>query len=201
DIPAMLIPEWLKSLERLEQEVLWIQHRFEEHGGMQDRFLGTGCVTPELAESLGLSGLAGRASGQNYDIRVDTGMAPYAQLNLHKQVRREGDVAARVQIRFAELLSSIQLTGQLLATLPPGPVMVTMPGHLVDGHGHGWVEGWRGGVLVSVYIHANALQRVHVQDPSWQNWPVLEHAIMDNIVADFPLINKSFNLAYAGHDL
>ncbi len=193
--------EWQASLERLEQEIIWIQHRFEEHGGMQDRFLGTGCVSPELALALGLSGLAGRASGQGYDVRVDSGMAPYDQLNLHKQIRSEGDVAARVQIRFAEVLSSIQLMSQLLAALPPGPVAVSMPSYLVDGHGHGWVEGWRGGVLVSLYIRSNALLRVHVQDPSWLNWPVLEYAIMDNIVADFPLINKSFNLAYAGHDL
>ena len=68
--------------------------------------------------------------------------------------------------------------------------------------GLGWVEGWRGEVVVAVRIAADGtLDRVHPHDPSWQNWPVLEHAVMGNIVPDFPLINKSFNLAYTGHDL
>jgi Ni,Fe-hydrogenase III large subunit len=68
--------------------------------------------------------------------------------------------------------------------------------------GLGWVEGWRGEVLVA--LHAGAagrIRRCHPHDPSWQNWPALEHAVLGNIVPDFPLINKSFNLSYAGVDL
>jgi Ni,Fe-hydrogenase III large subunit len=66
----------------------------------------------------------------------------------------------------------------------------------------GWVEGWRGDVFVALEaLPGNAIRRLHPHDPSWQNWPVIEHAILGNIVPDFPLINKSFNLAYAGHDL
>jgi Ni,Fe-hydrogenase III large subunit len=68
--------------------------------------------------------------------------------------------------------------------------------------GIGWVEGWRGEVLVALHISAEGrIVRCHCHDPSWQNWPVLEHAVIGNIVPDFPLINKSFNLSYSGHDL
>jgi Ni,Fe-hydrogenase III large subunit len=68
--------------------------------------------------------------------------------------------------------------------------------------GFGWVEGWRGEVLVALGLGADGrILRCHSHDPSWQNWPVLEHAVIGNIVPDFPLINKSFNLSYSGHDL
>jgi len=67
------------------------------------------------------------------------------------------------------------------------------------------VEGWRGEVFVALELSGGGadarIARCHLHDPSWQNWPVLEHAIMGDIVADFPLINKSFNLSYSGHDL
>ncbi len=66
----------------------------------------------------------------------------------------------------------------------------------------GLVESWRGPVMVALEPDGRGgIAHCHPHDPSWQNWPVLEHAIIDNIVPDFPLINKSFNLAYSGHDL
>jgi len=68
--------------------------------------------------------------------------------------------------------------------------------------GYGFVEGWRGPVFVAVTAASgNRIARCHPHDPSWQNWPALEHAVIGNIVPDFPLINKSFNLSYSGHDL
>ena len=66
----------------------------------------------------------------------------------------------------------------------------------------GWIEGWRGPVIVALEVAPGGLvRRCHPHDPSWQNWPALEYAVIDNIVPDFPLINKSFNLSYSGHDL
>jgi Ni,Fe-hydrogenase III large subunit len=65
----------------------------------------------------------------------------------------------------------------------------------------GWIEGWRGEVLVALEAREGIIRRCHAHDPSWQNWPALEHAIIGNIVPDFPLINKSFNLSYSGQDL
>jgi Ni,Fe-hydrogenase III large subunit len=66
----------------------------------------------------------------------------------------------------------------------------------------GMIEGWRGPVMIALEAGVEgSIRRCHPHDPSWQNWPVLEHAVIGNIVPDFPLINKSFNLSYSGHDL
>jgi Ni,Fe-hydrogenase III large subunit len=115
---------------------------------------------------------------------------------------RNGDVAARVTMRFEEITESIRLIRLMLEKLPEGELL-TYIGDAKDGSlGIGWVEGWRGEIVVALHVgQDNHIHRLHPHDPSWQNWPVLEHAIMDNIVPDFPLINKSFNLSYSGVDL
>ena len=90
----------------------------------------------------------------------------------------------------------------IVAELPIGEVGLSLPSIDNDSFGVGWVEGWLGEVMVALEADASGrVRRCHCHDPSWQNWPLLEHAVLDNIVPDFPLINKSFNLTYAGHDL
>ena len=104
---------------------------------------------------------------------------------------RNGDVAARVALRFDEVLESLRLIGAICAGLPAGATRaeVALPAH--DAIGAGWVEGWRGEVLVALELGADGhIRRCHCHDPSWHNWPVLEHAVIGNIVPDFPLINK-----------
>ena len=119
-----------------------------------------------------------------------------------KIVREEGDVAARVAVRFDELQESCRLIGQILRTLPPGPWLDPVGVPYGQALAIGLIEGWRGPVMIALESGPNGtIRRCHLQDPSWQNWPVLEHAIIGNIVPDFPLINKSFNLSYAGADL
>ena len=94
------------------------------------------------------------------------------------------------------------LCAEILARSADGNVATLFPSPPEGSSGVGWVEGWRGEVFVSLQAGSNGtLRRVHAHDPSWQNWPVLEHAIIGNIVPDFPLINKSFNLSYSGVDL
>jgi Ni,Fe-hydrogenase III large subunit len=179
-----------------------LQDIYEEHSGLRDRFAGAGRVNPELARRLGLTGLAGRASAQPFDLRVDLPIAPYDELAPEKIVRDEGDVAARVAVRFAELEVSCGLIERIVQSLPPGEHCVQLGSPRRKELGVGFVEGWRGPVFVALELAADgSILRCHPQDPSWQNWPVLEHAIIDNIVPDFPLINKSFNLSYSGHDL
>ena len=169
---------------------------------MRDRFVGAGLVSPQLARQLGLTGLAGRASGQAYDLRVDLPGEPYARLGVRKIVSSGGDVAARVVVRFEELMESLRLVQQIVAQLPGGEIRAAA-GTPADGAmGLGLIEGWRGPVMIALTAGVGgAIRRCHPHDPSWQNWPVLEHAIIGNIVPDFPLINKSFNLSYSGHDL
>jgi Ni,Fe-hydrogenase III large subunit len=119
--------------------------------------------------------------------------------------QRSGDVAARVAVRFDEVFESLRLIRAILAELPAGEVHqdLALPHHA--SRGAGWVEGWRGELFVALELdsaaHQNRILRCHCHDPSWQNWPVLEHAVIGNIVPDFPLINKSFNLSYSGQDL
>ena len=187
----------------LEREVRVLRGIYEEHAGVQDRFIGAGRVEPKLAARLGLCGLAGRASSQAWDARVQFPCAPYDKLDVQMATYRNGDVAARVIVRFDELFESLRLQREILANLAHGDILSAplekLPAH---GFGVGMVEGWRGEVLVAIHTDAQGkLARVHPHDPSWQNWPVLEHAVVGNIVPDFPLINKSFNLSYSGQDL
>jgi len=175
---------------------------YDEHAGVRDRFVGAGAVAPDLAAQLGLLGLAGRASGQALDLRVDLPCAPYAELEPAKSGSDEGDVAARVAVRFDELAESSRLVREIVERLTPGAVRAELAPAEEGARGIGLLEGWRGPVLVALTAGADgAVRRCHPHDPSWQNWPVLEHAIIGNIVPDFPLINKSFNLSYSGHDL
>jgi Ni,Fe-hydrogenase III large subunit/Ni,Fe-hydrogenase III component G len=187
----------------LEREVNILRGIYDEHAGVQDRFIGTGRVDPKLAAQLGLCGLAGRASAQAWDARVEFACAPYDKLDVRMATYRNGDVAARVVVRFEELFESLRLQRQILVNLiheEEAPVLLEkLP---ANKFGVGMVEGWRGEVLVAIHTDAEGkLTRVHPHDPSWQNWPLLEHAVIDNIVPDFPLINKSFNLSYSGQDL
>ena len=116
-------------------------------------------------------------------------------------IERNGDVAARALVRFAEIGESLQLVQRIISGMPPGSVRSEVRSE-PDKRGFGWIEGWRGDVLVALETGADGkIRRCHCHDPSWQNWPALEHAAIDNIVPDFPLINKSFNLSYAGQDL
>jgi Ni,Fe-hydrogenase III large subunit len=146
--------------------------------------------------------MAGRASAQAWDARAQFPQAPYDQLDVNMATQRRGDVLARAEVRFAEVFESLRLIREILKRLPIGDIRA--PLKPVEGvcEGLGWVEGWRGEVVVAARINAEGrLDRVHPHDPSWQNWPLLEIGVLGNIVPDFPLINKSFNLSYSGQDL
>ena len=205
DIESSAIAEMRQQCDALEREVRTLCSIYEEHAGVQDRFLTTGRVTPDLAAQLGLTGLAGRASGQAWDLRCDHAWPPYDRLQVRMSTHRGGDVAARVIVRFEEVTESLRLIRAILAGLSSGQTVVHVQLPAPDAHGAGWVEGWRGEVFVALEFndihHAQRIRRCHCHDPSWQNWPLLEHAVIGNIVPDFPLINKSFNLSYSGHDL
>jgi Ni,Fe-hydrogenase III large subunit/Ni,Fe-hydrogenase III component G len=202
DLPPQGKARLLAEAERLEREIGTLRAIYEEHAGVQDRFLTTGRVTPDLAARLGLTGMPGRASGQAWDLRAQYPCAPYDELDVRMVTHRNGDVAARAIVRIEEVLESLRLTRLILDKLPEGPLSVAMPQATAGSFGVGMVESWRGEVLIGLQAGAdNRIERMHPHDPSWQNWPLLEHAVIGNIVPDFPLINKSFNLSYTGQDL
>ena len=202
DPPPGALAGLAASAGMIAEQVAVFRDIYNEHAGVRDRFVGAGIVSPQLAAQLGLAGLAGRASGQAYDLRVDLPRDPYARLSVQKMVSRDGDVAARVAVRFDELVESLRLIEQIVAQLPSDGHRAFVATPQEGCSGIGLIEGWRGPVLIALTATSGGnIGRCHPHDPSWQNWPVLEHAVIGNIVPDFPLINKSFNLSYSGHDL
>jgi Ni,Fe-hydrogenase III large subunit len=196
------VAELAARARAIEAEAATLRGILDEHAGVRDRFVGTGEVTPELATRLGLVGLAARASGGALDLRADLPCEPYDRLSVRKATHIDGDVAARVGVRFDELVESIRLVGVIAGELPAGELKAGGTVPRAGATAVGAIEGWRGPVFVAVTAGEDgSIRRCHPHDPSWQNWPALEHAIIGNIVPDFPLINKSFNLAYSGHDL
>jgi len=196
---AALMREQCASVSR---ELAVLRDIYDEHAGLQDRFRGCGQVTRELAIKLGLTGLAARASGLPDDLRCDFALAPYDTLGVRRATRADGDVAARVAVRFDETAESLRLVEAILAAMPDGDIASAMPQAPSPQLSIGCAESWRGPVFIALESGPDGtIRRCHPHDPSWQNWPVIEHAVIGNIVPDFPLINKSFNLSYSGHDL
>jgi Ni,Fe-hydrogenase III large subunit len=201
DLPDDAAMRLSTELGRIGARVRELHRIYDDHSGVRDRFAGAGAVAPELAQQLGLTGFAGRASAQAVDLRVDAPWSPYHVLAPTMAVRRDGDVAARVAVRFDEVEESCRLARAMLDDLPPGPCQVAVEEPRSAALGIGLIEGWRGPVMIALETaRGGRIHRCHAHDPSWQNWPALEYAVIGNIVPDFPLINKSFNLSYSGHD-
>jgi Ni,Fe-hydrogenase III large subunit/Ni,Fe-hydrogenase III component G len=202
DVDASGAAAMRKQCVALRREIRVLRDIYDEHAGLQDRFRTCGQVSNELAVKLGLTGFAARACGVARDLRCDFSIAPYDALEVNKAIHTDGDVAARVAVRFDEALESLRLIDVILETMPEGEIEAPVTAVPAFALALGCVEGWRGPVLIALESGpANTVRRCHPHDPSWQNWPVLEHAVIGNIVPDFPLINKSFNLSYSGHDL
>jgi Ni,Fe-hydrogenase III large subunit len=173
---------------------------YDDTASLQDRTVRTGMVRHDLAMQFGAGGYIGRASGRSFDTRKILPWAPYDQLSFETPLLQRGDVDARVRIRIAEVEQSLSLLAQLLAKLPDGAIRTELVPRA--GEGTAMVEGFRGDIFCWLRLNANgSLARCHLRDPSWFQWPLLEAAIYGNIVADFPLCNKSFNCSYAGQDL
>ena len=162
----------------------------------------TGIRPSGLARQCGAGGYVGRASGRGFDARKALRYMPYGELSFEVPTRDEGDVNARVWIRIKEVEQSLSLIDQIMRRLPDGPFLTSVdPVGSRIREGIGLAEGFRGDVLAWVRLDGPRVARCHLRDPSWFQWPLLEAVIEGNIVADFPLCNKSFNCSYSGHDL
>ncbi len=174
---------------------------YDNTASLQDRTVTTGVVKPEYARQFGAGGYIGRASGRDVDARRTPGYAPYDALTFDVPVLTDGDVNARVWIRIREVEQSLGLIDQIVESLPNGAIMAELAA-VRGGEGLAMVEAFRGDVLVWLRLDTEGrVARCHLRDASWFQWPLLETAVDGNIVADFPLCNKSFNCSYAGHDL
>jgi Ni,Fe-hydrogenase III large subunit len=192
----------LHTIDRQFPELIEL---YDNTTSLQDRTVATGVLSSRLAAQYAAGGFVGRASGGTRDMRKAPGYAPYDSLSFEVPTRQEGDVDARVWVRIDEVKQSLHLLEQILDRLPGGLLRVDLADVDLRGskaEGLALVEAFRGDVLVWVRMGGrDKIARCHLRDPSWFQWPLLEAAIEGNIVADFPICNKSFNCSYSGHDL
>jgi Ni,Fe-hydrogenase III large subunit len=174
---------------------------YDNTASLQDRTVDTGVLKPALAKQYAAGGYIGRASGRAFDARRTLAYPPYDSLRFEVPGLNEGDVNARVWIRVREVEQSLSLIDQMLDGIREGPLRAKTGQLREPREGMAIVEGFRGDVLVWLRLRDGRVERCHLRDPSWFQWPLLEAAIEGNIVADFPLCNKSFNCSYSGHDL
>ena len=193
------IPVLIETVRRKFPELVEV---YDNTASLQDRTVTTGYLAPTLARAFGAGGYVGRASGRAFDTRKAVRYPPYDKLEFEVPVRDDGDVNARVWIRIREVEQSIKLIEQIVKRLPEGPTRVELPKAGEVCEGLGLVEAFRGDVLVWLRLGTDGrIERCHLRDASWFQWPLLEACVEGNIVADFPLCNKSFNCSYSGHDL
>ena len=174
---------------------------YDNTASLQDRTATTGILRRDLARQFGAGGYVGRGSGRAFDARKTLAYAPYHQLQFDVPVLGSGDVNARVWVRIREVEQSLSLIEQIVGRLPAGPIQAAIDPVPGVREGLALTEAFRGDVLIWVRLDGAHIERCHLRDPSWFQWPLLEAVIEGNIVADFPLCNKSFNCSYSGHDL
>ena len=169
---------------------------------LEDRLVTTGLLTQATAKALGVTGYVGKASGLTFDVRQASPYSPYHHLDVKVPEFSRGDVMARMQVRMEEVLDSLKLLDHLIDSLPAGDVLTDLPETSAEAEGIGFIDGWRGEILVYVRLDADGkTRRFFPRDPSWFTWPALELIQLENIVPDFPVCNKSVNGSYSGHDL
>ena len=201
DFDANQLHDLRRLVNELEGEFTDLIQLTSANSGLLDRLEGTGVLTSKVARDLGVVGIAGRASGFDHDLRRDFPHAFYDQVQFTVPVFTDGDVQCRFDVRRDEVFQSLAILRQTMEKLPDGPLAVPVGEVPPDRVALGYVEGWRGEIFH--WIHTapgNRLARCKIKDPSLQNWPALCEAILGNIIPDFPVVNKSFNLSYSGTD-
>ncbi len=191
--------ELQESIRAAAQDFFGIAEQALNTPSVEDRFEGAGVLARIAATDLAVVGPVARACGIALDVRRDHPYGTYKDLNFDVPTWHSGDVMARARIRFEEVRASVRLILDYLEALPEGPIRSPLSG-AASGRGFSAVESPRGELVYWLELEGGRIRRCHVRSPSFQNWPALPLAIAGNIIADFPLINKSFNLSYSGCD-
>lgn len=190
-----------KGIREIEVEVRSLVDLIHTSDSTRDRLETTGVLSQKKARDLGIVGVGGRASGVDRDVRRDHPYAAYADFQIKVPFYDGGDVWHRMQVRIDEIYESVRIILALLDEEHKGEFSQPWD-HLPEGRcAIAAVEGWRGEIIHWIRTGpGNSLERCKIKDPSLNNWPAIVEAVQGNIIADFPVINKSFNLSYSGTD-
>jgi Ni,Fe-hydrogenase III large subunit/Ni,Fe-hydrogenase III component G len=190
----------LESLGKIKRDIEELARMLEASVSFMDRVDTTGALRRKTAEDIGVVGLAARASGIPMDLRkYFPGIYKDAKFNMITQA--SGDVLARLRVRISESGESCRLIEEFARDLKEGEEINVVP-ELREGCAIGYTEGWRGPVLYWLKTDAGgSIERCKIVDPSFHNWQGLSYAVLGNIIPDFPVCNKSFDLSYSGNDL
>lgn len=192
----------VQTIQALSKDFAEVIDISESNSSVINRLKGTGVLDTQVALDHGVVGIAAKASGIPRDTRIEYPYAAYQDVDFKIAGQSEGDVYARFEVRIQEVASSIQIMQKVLRKLANGPILFNKPHSLAKNSAViSLVEGWRGEIVYFVQTdHTGQISRVALRDPSYLNWPAVPYAVAGNVVPDFPLINKSFNLSYSGHD-
>jgi Ni,Fe-hydrogenase III large subunit len=202
DVDDAIVSDLLARLDAAERDTAEAVELLWSTSSVMARFEDTGPVPTEIAETLGLVGLAARACGLVRDVRHDHPSGIFRFAHVPVSTWGTGDVFARAYVRWLEVQRSIDFVREQLRALPGGPARAAVgalaPDHVVVA----LAEGWRGEVChVAFTDERGRFERYKVVDASFHNWAALAYALRGQQISDFPLCNKSFNLSYCGHDL
>ena len=201
-VPAAPLDHIAHRVTSLVREFLDIARLSLDNTMVLERLQGTGRLTTKTAREMQVVGLVGRASGLDADARRDAPTGAYREIDLRVVSETAGDVWARTIVRIEEATESARVIGIAAGRTGGGPTAAPLGPMRPGAHATSVVESWRGPVWYWVLADGDrSVARVKPADPSFRNWPALEYAVLDNIVPDFPLCNKSFNLSYSGSDL
>ncbi|MCK9396144.1 MAG: NADH-quinone oxidoreductase subunit C [Methylobacter sp.] len=202
DVSCILIK---KDIAELRVELAEIILALDLNSSLEDRLYTAGFLSEQTAAAFGTVGYVGRASGQDFDVRRDAPYAPYApydRVTVKVAVENQGDIASRFWVRYKEIMAALHLIENFIYRLVAGDIRSEWQMPQTGNEGLGIVEGWRGEIISYIRFDAdNKIARFYPRDPSQLNWPALEKLVLNNIVPDFPVCNKSLNGSYSGNDL
>lgn len=185
-------------LAKVEEDFREVTEIMLTNDSYMDRVETTGRLAYDTALDLHAVGPAARAAGIDRDSRRDMPYAAYDRVEFKVPVYREGDVLSRIKVRVDEVYESINIIRQALGLMPDGPLKAKIPPLPAYRAAVGITESARGeNVHFLMTGSDNTVYRFMVRSASYCNWPVLPTTVPGNIVPDFPLINKSFELCYA----
>ncbi|MFI3157258.1 MAG: NADH-quinone oxidoreductase subunit C [Methylococcaceae bacterium] len=191
-----------KDIVKLREELTEVILAVDLNSSLEDRLYTAGFLSEQTAAAFGALGYVGRASGQDYDARRDAPYAPYDRVKVRVALETQGDIASRFWVRYKEIIAGLHLIEDFIDQLVVGDIRAEWQIPAAGNEGLGIVEGWRGEIISYIRFDAdNKIARFYPRDPSQLNWPALEKLVLDNIVPDFPVCNKSLNGSYSGNDL